>query len=131
MAFIMLRYIPFAHFLESFDHKRILNFVKSVYPFLLVCLVYQHIFICSSLFFFISNFIDLNPLPFFLDDPGKGLTILFYLFKEPALSFIDLSYCFHCLSFIYFYSKLMISFLLLTWVLFVLSLLALVVRLGY
>ena len=55
--------------------------------------------LCSSFFlhcnfFFISDFIDLGPLSFFVGESGQSVVNFVYLFKEPALSFIDLFYFF-------------------------------------
>ena len=43
---------------------------------------------------------------FFLMSLAKGLSIFVYLFKEPALSFTDLFYCFFSLYSIDFHSDL-------------------------
>ena len=73
--------------------------------------------------FFISNFINMSPLTFFLMSLAKGLLIFVHLLKEKPFCFIDL-FCYFV--FISFISALiiMISFLIL-WILFVLSLVAL------
>nr|KAF6465870.1 hypothetical protein HJG63_011254 [Rousettus aegyptiacus] len=55
---------------------------------------------------YISDFMFLGLLSFSLDAFGKRFIHFIYLFKEPALGFIDLSYCFSGLYFIYFYSDL-------------------------
>ena len=44
--------------------------------------------------FFISDFIDLGPLSFFLDESDWRFINFVCLFKEQAVSFIDLFYCF-------------------------------------
>ena len=59
-----------------------------------------------SFSFFISNFIDLSSLHFFLDELGQSFIKVVDLFKEPTFGFTDLLYCFLCLYFIYFCSDL-------------------------
>ena len=68
--------------------------------------VFSYNFMCRcviSYYFssFIYCFVHLNPL-FFLVNLAKGLSTLLILFKEPALSFIDLFYSLLLLIFIYF-----------------------------
>ena len=90
-----------------------------IYSFLTGCPVYWHIIVGISyvlLYFcavgctfscFISDFIFwVLSLLFFLMSLTKGLSILFYLSKEPTLSFIDLFYSFLKSLFIYFCSNL-------------------------
>ena len=64
--------------------------------------------------FFISNFIDLCPLPFFLNSLAKGLSILFIFSKNQLLVLLIFAIVFFVS--ISFFSALvfMISFLLLT-----------------
>ena len=57
-------------------------------------------------FFLISIFIELSPLPFFLDESSRRFIYFIYLFKEPAFSLSNLCYCFLHLYFIYFCSDL-------------------------
>ena len=45
--------------------------------------------ISCNLSSFISDFVYLGPLSFFLDKSAKRLVNVFYLFKEPAPGFID------------------------------------------
>ena len=61
--------------------------------------------------FSVSDFVDLSPLPFFLDESGLRFTSVVYLFKELAFRFIDLSYCFLRFCFTYFHSDLFDFFL--------------------
>ena len=61
--------------------------------------------VCCNFSFFISNFVDLIPLPFFLDESVHTFVNFVYLLKEPAFSFINLYYFFN-LFFIYFCSDL-------------------------
>ena len=68
--------------------------------------------VCCNLSFFISSFVDLILLFFFLDGSAKGLSILFIFSKNQLFSFINLYYCFF-----HFFSGIsaqifMISFLL-------------------
>ena len=95
--------------------------------FLLGCSVYWHIVPCGishnplyfcdascNFSFFISNFIDLSPLPFFLMNLAKDLSILFTFSKNQLLgSLIFVTVLFVSISII---SALvfMISFLLIT-----------------
>ena len=87
-----------------------------IWSFLPGCPFYWHIVACNSLFmilcisvvfivtsFLISNFTVLSPL--FLRWSWL-MGYQFYLFKEPAFSFIYLLYCFLHLCFIYFFSDL-------------------------
>ena len=57
----------------------------------------MNFYICGVIVtFFISHFIDLSLLLFFLMSLAKDLLILsiLFIFKEPAAALIDLSYCF-------------------------------------
>ena len=58
---------------------------------------YGVLYFCSVGFkfsFYISDFTDLGPLPFFLDEFSSRFINFVYLFKEPAFSFVDLCCCF-------------------------------------
>ena len=59
-----------------------------------------------NLSFFVSKFIVLSLLPFFLDESGQMFISFVYLLKEPAFSFIDLCYCF-----LHFFFKKLNSFI--------------------
>ena len=59
--------------------------------FIVIC--YDPLYFCvvhCNFSFFISNFIDLSLLPFFLGESGYRFVSFVYLLKEPAFSFIDL-----------------------------------------
>ena len=74
-----------------------------------VLVSYNPLYFCSvscEFSLFISIFIDLRPLPFFLDESGQGLISFVYLLRKPAFSFIDLCYCFLCFYIIYFCTDL-------------------------
>ena len=71
-------------------------------PFLPRCPFYWHIdadssllwslyicVVCCDFSIFISNFVDLILLPFFLDESGGLFVYFIYLLKEPAFSFVD------------------------------------------
>ena len=87
-------------------------------PFFLGCPFYWHRVACTSLLwsfvylwylcdfcFFIYNFIDLSPLPFFLDESGQSFSNFVYLLKELVFNFIDL-FSHFLLYFFYFCSDL-------------------------
>ena len=63
---------------------------------LLLVVSHDPLYFCgvSCNFFFVSNFIHLNRLPFFLDESGYGFINFVDLFKKPSFSFIDLLYGF-------------------------------------
>ena len=86
--------------------------ILRICPFFPGCPFYWHIVACSNLscsfvflqwqlllLFFISNSVDLSLLPFFLDESGNGLSILFIFSKNQLLVFL----IFAIVSFIYFY----------------------------
>ena len=87
---------------------RILEWVAISCSKLFIIVSYNPLYfciVCCSLSFFISNFVDLIPLFFFLMSLAKGLSII-YLLKESAFSFINLYYCSFLFFFIYFCSDL-------------------------
>ena len=52
----------------------------------------------------VSDFIDLGPVPLFLDESGQWFINFVYPFREPAFSFIDLFCCFKKPSLFFFFS---------------------------
>ena len=75
--------------------------------YLLVVLYYDPFYfhdVSCNLSFFITNFIDLSPLHFSLDE--SEFINFVDLCRKPAFSIIDLFCCFLCLYFIYFFSDL-------------------------
>ena len=62
--------------------------------------------VCCNLSFFISNFVDLILLSFFLNESGQRLVNFVYILKESAFGFINLCYCFFHFFFTYFCSDL-------------------------
>ena len=66
-----------------------------------------------DLFIFISNFIDLILLPFFLDEAGEQFVYFIYLLKEPEFSFLDSCHSLPHIFFICFFSDCYDFFILL------------------
>ena len=76
--------------LESCAFLRICSFFFFLgcpfYWFIVVCsILYFCDVSCNSFSFFISNFIDLSPLSFFLVSLAKGLCIFFFFSKNQLL----------------------------------------------
>ena len=96
--------------LEGYSFLRICPFLRGC-PFygilLLIVVSYDPcisaLSVVTSLSFLIL-LIWVPPLSLFLISMAKGLSILFYLLKEPAFTFIDLCYCLLHFFFIYFCS---------------------------
>ena len=101
-------------FSECVRFFKVVNFVGVLF---LVMDSYDLLYFCvvqCNFSLFISNYIDLSPIPFFHDKSGERFINFVYLLKQPAFSFIDLCYCFFNLYLIFSDLIFMISFLLLT-----------------
>ena len=64
---------------------------------------YDSCYFCGincNFYFFTSNFIDLSPLPFFLDESGLKFISCVYLYKEQSAGFIIAIVFFASISFI-------------------------------
>ena len=107
--------VCFPMILESWSQIYLWNF--STLSFLKATAPRSPMVLCISVVsaiisnFSISNFIDLGPLPFYLDESQSLEFYQFYIFKERVFSFIELFYCFPSLYSIYFCSDLYDFFL--------------------
>ena len=82
---IMCSFLPCCHFIGIY---------------FLVAAPYNPLYFCGvhcNFYFYITNFIELSHLPYFLGESGQRFTNFAYILKEPAFKFIVLYYSGCCL----------------------------------